>query len=437
VRNPQLSYYSGPVYQDSPTYMGPASQRGRVFLVAVHGEQLQTSGRGSFDRVHVMVVDPNQMADLSHPLSVLCALPDVNSSIPATVPGRGLLAVQSRPVRGEILRNQQGQLYEKRGRQLVPLASLVSGPRGEVIEFLPPVQHTENTAPKEAEGFEVDEFAEDDVTEEKSRYDEKSKTVQGQLGIRKLFPDPGQLRLLNYGDFSPLLASQLKHPERLREAHQLPCYVQVIEVRRPTSIPQLAKYLGEDAGQLHVLNPWMAQKLGLASLLPKLRRSSPSSRPLPVPGEFVCRLQIVRDPTADLDNSLPTSHSAHQAASAEPSITSRRTTIPECYLKPWELKLSREEALYEMNSARVPKGFFKRLISLFRERVPRSDFERWTALLSNKNAEEQLWAVRPPRHGLNKAQIRAWACNALTAAGYDAQQMVAEWEIYWRRKGLC
>jgi len=69
--------------------------------------------------------------------------------------------------------------------------------------------------------------------------------------------------------------------------------------------------------------------------------------------------------------------------------------------------------------------------------VRRSDFERWSSLLTNKAADEQLWAVRPPTHSLNKPQIRHWALQVLAAAGYDAQSMLTEWEIYWRRKGLC
>jgi hypothetical protein len=76
------------------------------------------------------------------------------------------------------------------------------------------------------------------------------------------------------------------------------------------------------------------------------------------------------------------------------------------------------------------------VIAFFRKRVRRSDFERWTSLLANKNADERLWAIRPPKNSLNKAQIRGWACQALALAGYDTQTMLAEWEIYWRRKGL-
>jgi len=133
MRSPEFSYYNGPVYQDLHTYVEPSMQRGRVFLVAVHGEQVQTSGRGSFDRVHVMVVDPNQMANLSHPLSVLCALPDIKAGVAPAVPPRGLLAVKSRPVLGEILCNQGGQLYEKRGNRIVALRIPVSGRKGSVI----------------------------------------------------------------------------------------------------------------------------------------------------------------------------------------------------------------------------------------------------------------------------------------------------------------
>src|SRR4030095_15942259 len=47
---------------------------------------------------------------------------------------------------------------------------------------------------------------------------------------RKLFPDPGQERVIRLGDFKSLLATQLAHPERVRDTHRLACYLQVYEV---------------------------------------------------------------------------------------------------------------------------------------------------------------------------------------------------------------
>jgi len=437
MRSPEFSYYNGPVYQDLPTYVEPSMQRGRVFLVAVHGEQVQTSDRGSFDRVHVMVVDPNQMANLSHPLSVLRALPDIKAGISPAIQPRGLLAVKSRPVLGEILCNQEGQLYEKRGNRLVPLRQLVSGPQGQVIEFLPPAARrlTWNGTSEDPECIEFDETSMDASapTEQAPQNDfpvEDSR--RNDLAPRKVFPDPGQLRLLTYGEFSGSLAPQLKNPSRLRETHQLPCYLQVFEVRRPIALQGVATSLGKDQHQLLRLTPLLAQKLGLSSLIPALKHVPPVARPILMTGEMACCLQVVRDPTAELESAA-----REQVVADQNAVAPARKSIPPAYLKPWEFKLSREEALYDMNSGQATRGWFRRLLAVFRERVRRSDFERWSSLLTNKAADEQLWAVRPPTHSLNKPQIRHWALQVLAAAGYDAQSMLTEWEIYWRRKGLC
>lgn len=444
MRSPEFSYYNGPIYQDLPRYVEPSMQRGRVFLVAVHGEQVQTSARGSFDRVHVMVVDPNQMANLSHPLSVLCALPDIKAGgVSPAIPPRGLLAVKSRPVLGEILCNQEGQFYERSGNRLVPLRQLVSGPQGQVIEFLPPAARRPrwNDTIEDPECIEIDESPMDAsaATEAAPKSDfPVEDTRRSDFAIRKVFPEPGQLRLLNYGDFSGSLAPQLKNPSRLRETHQLPCYLQVFEIRRPVALQGVAASLGKDQHQLLRLTPLLAQKLGLSSLIPALTHIPPVARPVLMPGEMVCGLQVVRDPTAELECAPREEITTDQSAVAQPRTSSpARKSIPPAYLKPWEFKLSREEALYDMNSLQASRGWFRRLFALFRKRVRRSDFERWSSLLANKNADEQLWAVRPPTHSLNKPQIRHWALQVLAAAGYDAQSMLAEWEIYWRRKGLC
>jgi hypothetical protein len=57
-------------------------------------------------------------------------------------------------------------------------------------------------------------------------------------------------------------------------------------------------------------------------------------------------------------------------------------------------------------------------------------------LLHGKTADEQLWGVRPPRGGLTHRFIQAWAQSALQLAGYESRNMLAEWQIFWRRKGV-
>jgi hypothetical protein len=60
----------------------------------------------------------------------------------------------------------------------------------------------------------------------------------------------------------------------------------------------------------------------------------------------------------------------------------------------------------------------------------------WQVLLSDKNLDEPLWAVRPPESASSHPFIREWATRTLELAGYDPRLMVYEWEIYWRRKGV-
>jgi hypothetical protein len=114
-----------------------------------------------------------------------------------------------------------------------------------------------------------------------------------------------------------------------------------------------------------------------------------------------------------------------------------RTTIPEQWIKPWEFQISREEALYDLRAAAssrsAPLAFIRSLTNLFGHRQA---WRKWQALLAGKSFDEQLWAVRPPQGLISHTAVRDWACQTLKQAGYDARVMLAEWEIFWRRKGL-
>ena len=120
-----------------------------------------------------------------------------------------------------------------------------------------------------------------------------------------------------------------------------------------------------------------------------------------------------------------------------PSAQGMKTTIPEQWVKPWEFQISREEALYDMradaSSRNSPLAFILDMTNRFGHR---QDWRKWQALLAGKSLDEQLWAVRPPRGMIARAAVRDWARQTLEQAGYDARMMLAEWEIFWRRKGL-
>jgi hypothetical protein len=114
-----------------------------------------------------------------------------------------------------------------------------------------------------------------------------------------------------------------------------------------------------------------------------------------------------------------------------------KTTIPEQWVKQWEFQFSREEAVYDMladaASRSAPLAFVRDLTNRFGHRQA---WRKWQALLAGKSLDEQLWAVRPPRGMIARQAVRDWARQTLEQAGYDARVMLAEWEIFWRRRGL-
>jgi hypothetical protein len=116
--------------------------------------------------------------------------------------------------------------------------------------------------------------------------------------------------------------------------------------------------------------------------------------------------------------------------------TALKDSIPSRFVKEWEFKISHDEALYDMN---VPLTLGKSIREIFRRlRVGkrRREFSKWQALLTGKDIDEQLWAVRPPTGLLRDSVVRDWAAKTLELGGYDSRKMMIEWEILWRRKGL-
>lgn len=260
---------------------------------------------------------------------------------------------------------------------------------------------------------------------------------------RTLLPEPGVWRVVQWGEFKPMLAHQIAHADRLHDSHRLPCYAQVYEVTRPQRVESLARAVTgtpEQSAQLRPLTPDIAARLELVPLLPSRRPPQRVPRPEPgvvMPYDRIVRLQVATDPTR---GSAPTEQSGAPAERL-PADTVReargRTEIPERLIKPWEFRLSREEAVYDMQAA-VPR--FPRLAGL-RDTLAtwfarRGELEKWQALLAGKSRDEQIWAVRPPRGGLSRRVVRDWAARTLELAGYDPRTMLPEWEIFWRRKGL-
>jgi hypothetical protein len=300
--------------------------------------------------------------------------------------------MRRRAVRGEILSDESGRLFEKIGRQIRALHQLASGPSGEVIDLVPfaqpcapviapPLRPQPVDAPEmEKASSRREKAGVSSVNSPTSKFvplhepSERSKLSSH----RKLFADPGQWRVLCWGEFKEILARQLAHPERLRDTYRLPCYVQVLETERVVPIEELAaiyKLKNDRQAGLYFLTDEITARLDLVLPLraapPQNVRRAPNTL---LPHERVFRLIVANDPTVDVANSngkLDVSAANRgvntEVNTSEPALTisSLKNTIPTRFVKDWEFKISREEAIYDMNAKPTLSGvihnFFRRL----------------------------------------------------------------------------
>jgi hypothetical protein len=235
---------------------------------------------------------------------------------------------------------------------------------------------------------------------------------------RVYFPEPGKAIVVAYGDFQPMLSPQIAHPERLRDSHRLLCFLQIYEALARQPAATLA------AARFQPLTTDVETKLAVPPALDEAQPVQPGSQ-LVLPHQRFFRLRAASDPTRDRTPAVAGS------ASRYPPPLPKRRSIPERYLKPWELRVSREEALYDMKRSR---GLLPRLAAALRPWLAPGVFRKWRAMLAGKSADDQLFAVRPPEGGLSCEAVREWASCTLAGAGYDPDVMLTEWEIFWRRK---
>jgi hypothetical protein len=382
-------------------------------------------------------VDANVGANQDFGSQTLLPLPQATDSFPYAES-----EFRQRVVQGEILSDENGQLYEKLGDRIRQIHQLASGPSGELIELAPAGQvrlhllgapagprivgrHKTTNAPAEHE--QVGAFASTFIPLTSSPEKPAVPTH------RKLFADPGQWRVVWWGEFKEILAKQLAHPERLRDSYRLPCYVQVFETERAVTIDELAAaYALENERQtpLYFLTDEIATKLDLISLLPPLVGQPGNEQRAPrslLPHDRVFRLLVANDPTVDVANlKTPESKTAPNAM--------LKLEIPARFIKEWEFKISREEALYDMNARPTISGLVGRFFHRFRVFKLRNEFRKWQALLAGRDLDEQLWGVRPPGDMLGHTFVRDWLVRTLMRGGYDSQKMTSEWEVFWRRK---
>jgi hypothetical protein len=116
-----------------------------------------------------------------------------------------------------------------------------------------------------------------------------------------------------------------------------------------------------------------------------------------------------------------------------PAPASPKTSIPEEFGKPWEMRHSRDEVVYDMNVA-ATRGALRRFIQRVFQGISSRDMTKWQALLSGKTVDQQLWSVKPPQGAFNDPRARRWVAQALQFGGYDVARMQVEWEIHWRRQ---
>jgi len=424
--------------------------------------------RSVLQPMRIVVVDPallSQMkpghqSQLEMPKVLPRALPPAPDN-----PNYRTAQFHQRAVRGEILSDESGRLFEKLGRQIRPIHQLASGECGEAIDLVP-------TAPaptrmiRAAAGPNVvepsiktkaqsgpQENAASNVDSGQAKFVPLRPTQTSQtkpVSHRKLFADPGQWRVVWWGEFKEILAGQLAHPERLQDSYRLPCYVQVLETERAVSIEELAavyKSDNEHHARLYLLNDEIAAKLDLVlPLRPAPPHHAPREPNTLLAHERVFRLLAANDPTNDVTMSqtrrrsaaTKTDSSGATAKVGDPaaSTVQLKEVVPSHFVNEWEFKLTREEASYEMNA----KPAFGNLIVKFWRRLrlikQGAELRKWQTLLAGRSADEQLWAVRPPAGMLADSFVREWAGKTLEHSGYDSQKMINEWEIFWRRRGL-
>jgi hypothetical protein len=419
-------------------------------------------------RMRVVVLPPTQPNEFDSSDRLPGVFRQALLPMPPAPPMSQEKRLQPRPIRGEILRGQEGRLYEKIGERIRPLHKLVSGSGGQVLELVPlqePI--SEITAPADSNEPSAESQKAQGGNPPRGGRQPKQNGELSQAGpvaqsatekpkpapYRKLFPDPGQERVIRLSDFKSLLAPQLTHPERVRDTHRLACYLQVYEVTTAQRLESLAAAALGDAGCVSQLKPMtesITHQLGLTSLLrirPRALGNFPREAGLLLPYERVFRLQLAQDPTVD-DETLGERQPAMNCPVKEPFASDEqppapvpgrglKTVIPERYIKPWEFKLTRDEALYDMNVTATFAGWISSLSKWLKGWIRgRGELKKWQVLLSGKSADEQLWAVRPPKRGISHSAIRDWAYKTLETAGYDPRTMLLEWEIFWRRKGL-
>jgi hypothetical protein len=393
---------------------------GSIYLVAVPRDVLPPVffGNAMLQRMRAVLLSPGADAPglADHVVNIPWAdlLPSFASQQPPAPPVRS--------VNGEILRDEQGNLYERNGSSIRRLRNLASSRRGELVE-------TSST---------------------KLPQRNRQQSASGKA-FHQFFRDPGVARVLAWGEYKGLLHDQVSKPQLLRDNHRLSCFAQVYEnfvMRTPQEFARECFGDVRVAGQLFELTEALAERLKIAPLIPRSPDQQQDRQDgMLSPGDRILRLRLSLDPTIEIPSPPPVSSPVGTAplASAVPvapapvpevntvSTSQRRTSIPERFLTPWESLFTREQVLSEMQlRPSLLARFRRRVLAIFSN----GELKRWRRQLWGRAPEEQLWGVRPPKGSLQAIEVLDWAKATLIASGYDPSTMLREWEIFWRQKGL-
>jgi hypothetical protein len=454
-------------FYGSSCHVGAEFGGSRVVLVALNGELMPSivyRGR-PLQRTRITLVPEQESQAWEIPNAPAVKSHGTLPSLPRALAGALPSAMRARIVHGEILRDQQGRLYENSAGTIRPLQQVISGPRGEILEITAAALNPDDAVELTAEAS----ATADDAKDTDSRVERRDERLEPQRNTRTsgspalenpaatndqagpyrhLFAEPGQARLVRLGDFRAMLTPQLAHPERLRDAHRLPCYLQLYEAIKAQPLTSLATELGCDAfpSQIQFVTESVSRVLGLQGL-PRPRHAVVPRYQRPpgmiFPNERVFRLRVAQDPTAEARLAGGAGEAQANAGRSAPSGQAgdgpqqRKNSIPERFIKPWEFKLTREEALYEMHAGPIFGGALASIVrGLSICFAKRNQLRHWQQTLRGKNFDDQLWDMIPPKGALSHPKIRRWALETLESAGYDSNAMLLEWEIFWRRKGI-
>lgn len=432
-----------------------------LFLVAIRGEPRTPLLRGNdaLHRMQVILAAPGELPPLLEPDAIMGPLPSLPAPHRLTPAAGAGLTFSPREVTGDILRDTRGRLYERVGDHVRAMSQLFTGPKGEVIDLAPVAAETSTDAGDDAPAEEKSEADADD----EPRIEEPKREHKFRQLARRLLPEPGVWRLIRYADFIDVVTPQLADSRRLQPSHQIACYLQLHEVCTATPLSTLEEAASRElgaAGKLVPLSFELCRRFAVSLPRPVFSAARHTySRGIVPPGARFLTLRVALDPTADASPrpaSAPPQGASNtasplrteMAASVVPPCPAQaaqvalnataapqlRTSIPEGAVKPWELRLSRDEAMYDMMLA--ARSGLGRVIDRLLHRPSRRALKRWSALLAGKSSDEQLWTVKPPRGSLGDPRVRRWAEQALQLGGYEVGRMLVEWELHWRRQGL-